>query len=217
MIATHFRRSVLAAGILAALAIATGGCAAPPSYSALDDDAIKKLFPTETEIKTAVGDINRIIGPKADVPEANATPPESDGMSEGCPDAVYGGLTSMDAFVPTRTFFMRSAYTPIFGWVLSQGSSADEIQKMQDAYEERLAVCDQYEFFDSGTSSGTGVAIKPSQDGKGSEEGASVIVTSGDVSMAFDVVGMPYEKAKDVVKKMAPVMEKRLKASAPKN
>ncbi|MDJ0354413.1 hypothetical protein [Pseudarthrobacter sp. PH31-O2] len=44
-----------------------------------------------------------------------------------------------------------------------------------------------------------------------------MIVTSGDVSLAFAVYGTGFEKAKELARKMAPVMEKRLQASAPKS
>lgn len=177
-----------------------------------------KLFPTETEIKTALGgDFKSLIGPRAEVPKADTSPPANDGLSEECYDAAYGGFASAGASAPTRMFVMQAGYTsPTFVWVLSQRSSDDDIQKVQDTYKERLGKCDRYEFFDSGTGSGTSVAIKPSTD-TWPEEGVNVAVTSGDVSMAFAIHGMSHEKAKDVAKKMAPVMEKRLKSSAPKS
>lgn len=181
-----------------------------------------KLFPTETEIRTALGDVKSLTAPRAELPKPNFTPPANDGMSQECYDAAYGGLTSAGASSLTRMFVMQSSTSSGspgsgFAWVLAQRPSADDVKKMQDAYKDRLKKCDRYEFFDSGTSSGTTVATKPSKDGKGPDEGANVIVTSGDVSMAFSVTGISYEKAKDFVKKMAPVMEKRLKAAAPKN
>jgi hypothetical protein len=176
------------------------------------------LFPTATEIKTALGDIKPVTGPKAQLPKPNSTLPANDGMSKECYDAAYGAFDP-SAPAPTRMFTMQSSGSsgPSFVWVLTQRSSADDIQKGQDAWKDRLRKCDRYESFDSGTSSGTSFATKPSTNGKGPGEGANVLMTSGDVSMAFAVTGVSYEKAEDLAKKMAPVMERRLKASTPKN
>jgi hypothetical protein len=195
------------------------GCAAPePSYSALDDDAMMKLFPTATEIKTALGDINTVTGPKAQLPKPNVTPPANDGISQECYDAAYGNF-GPNVQAPTRMFAMQSSGSggPSFVWVLTQRASAEEIRKGQDELKGRLGKCDRYESFDAGTTSGTSFVTKPSADGKGPREGVNVVMTSGDVSMAFAVYGVPYEQGKDLAMKMAPVMEKRLKASAPKS
>lgn len=213
--AHHRLRALAASAILGVLAVTASGCAPPPSYSSLDDDAMKKLFPTETEIKTALGNINTVTGPKSQVNNPSASPQPSNGLSPECYDAAYGGFSQPQ---PSRLFVMQSSGSggPSFTWVLAQRSSADDIRKTQDNLRDRLSKCDSYELFDSGTSSGTSFVTKPSPGGKPGE-GANVIVTSGDVSLAFAVSGTGFEKAKELARKMAPVMEKRLQASAPKS
>lgn len=210
-------RNLSAAAVLAFLAVTSVGCGAPePSYSALDDDAMLKLFPTATEAKTALGDINTITGPRAETPNPNSTPPANDGMSQECYDAAYGGFTTTK---PTRMFVMNSSGSggPTFVWVLAQRPSADDVRKNRAAYEDRVRKCSNYMSFDAGTSSGNNYATKASDNEKGIDEGASAFVTNGDVSMVFAVTDVRHEEAEDLVRKMAPVMEKRLKASAPKS
>jgi hypothetical protein len=68
-----------------------------------------------------------------------------------------------------------------------------------------------------GSTSGTGYAIKPTSNGLGPNQGAAAVVTNGDVSLSFTVSGVSYQDAQELVKKMVPVMENRLQASAPKN
>jgi hypothetical protein len=216
MTARLFRRAFPAAAVLSLLLAATA-CAGPePTYSSLSDSDMKALFPTESEIKTALGDINTVIGPTLQTPKPKITPPPNEGMSQDCYEASYGTAESQ-ATEPTRMFVMRSSGSggPSLVWALAQRSSADEIKAGQDNLRARIHRCDQFEEFDAGTSSGTSFIHKPFEHGAG--EGANAVVTSGDVSLAFAVSNVSYSEAKELVKKMAPVMEKRLKASAPKS
>lgn len=176
-----------------------------------------KLFPTETEIKTALGDVESVTGPSAQIPDPSASPPANTVSSTECYEASFGTAESR-ADVPTRMFAMQSSDSDgtSYRWVVAQRPSADDIRKGRSAYEDRVRKCSSYETFDAGTTSGNNFAARPSGEGKVPSEGASAYVTSGNVSIQFTVLG-PLEEAKELVKKMAPVMEKRLKASAPKS
>lgn len=210
-------RRAFPAAVALSLLMAVTACAGPePTYSSLSDGDMKALLPTESEIKTALGDINTVTGPTLETPKPNFTYPANEGMSQECYEAAYGTDESR-AIVPTRMFVMQSSGSggPSFVWVVTQQTSADTVRKSQDLLKSRLGKCDSYETFDAGTSSGSSFVTKPSEHGPG--EGANAVITSGDVSMAFAVRDVSYSEAKELVKKMAPVMEKRLKASAPKS
>lgn len=206
----------LAAAALLLVTLVVAGCAPAPAYSSLGDDEMKKLFPTESEIKGAVGDVTGVSGPKSQAIKT-ASPPANNGLSQECSEAAFGDPASPPAPL-TRMFVLNAdgQDNARFAWVLSQRSSADEMRKAHDGFKSRIAKCEEfYETYDPGTSSGIGYGIKKS--GNSMTEGAGTVVVSGDTQLAFAVYGIPHQKAEELVRKMAPVMEKRLKASAPKS
>jgi hypothetical protein len=221
----HGTHLLLAAALLGILT-GTAGCGAPaPSHATLSDDDMKELFPSEAEIKNALGDVEHWSGPKLQAVNPSPSYPPNDGMSQECYDAAYGTAETR-ANLPTRTF-VAAAMDPgriqptdstgvRYTWVLAQRTSADDLRKGLDAAKDRLSKCSTYEFFDSGTTSGISYATKPSSNGKGPIEGAYASVTSGDVSLGFRVSGASYQQAEELAKKMVPVMEKQLQATAAK-
>ncbi|MDJ0354412.1 hypothetical protein [Pseudarthrobacter sp. PH31-O2] len=102
----HLLRALSVSAILGILAVTAAGCAPTPSYSSLDEDSMKKLFPTESEIKSALGSINTITGPKSQVNNPSASPQPSRGLSPEWYDAAYGGFSQPQ---PTRMFVMQSS------------------------------------------------------------------------------------------------------------
>jgi hypothetical protein len=221
----HGTHLLLAAALLGILT-GTAGCGAPaPSHATLSDDDMKELFPSEAEIKNALGDVEHWSGPKLQAVNPSPSYPPNDGMSQECFDAAYGTAETR-AKLPARTF-VAAAIDPgriqptdstgvRYTWVLAQRTSADDLRKGLDAAKDRLSKCSTYEFFDSGTTSGISYATKPSSNGKGPIEGAYASVTSGDVSLGFRVSGASYQQAEELAKKMVPVMEKQLQATAAK-
>lgn len=196
--------------------LAAAGCAPAPAYSSLGDEEMKKLFPTESEIKGAVGDVTAVSGPKSQAIKT-ASPPPNSGLSQECSEVAYGDPKSPAAPL-TRMFVLNAdgQDNARLTWVLSQRASADEMRKAHDGLKSRIGKCEEfYETYDPGTSSGVGYGIKKTANNL--TEGAAAVVLNGDTQLAFAVYGVSHKKAEELVRKMAPVMEKRLKASAPKS
>ena len=211
------RRSLrpLAAAALLLVTLVAAGCAPAPSYSSLSDDEVKRLFPTEAEIQSAVGDISDVSGPISATVNKSPNPPQNNDLSPECTAALYGDPKSYTP--PTRIFILKADGQDgtRLTWALMQRSSADEMRSAHEDYKSRIAKCEEfYEPYDPGTSAGVGYGIKKS--GSGLVEGAVAVVVSGDTQLAFVASGVSYQKAEELARKMAPVMEKRLKDSAPK-
>lgn len=173
---------------------------------------MKRLLPTDAQIKSVSGDLRNISGgPRSYTPKPRETSPSRDGRTPKCYEESFG---TPDALTD-RMFLMlyKSDSGTSFSWALNQLNSPDDIKARLEKSKKVANACG-YEFFDAGTSSGLSFATRKSAPMKDTSKRAFSVVTSGDVEIIFQVTGLPLEEAKTMARKMAPVMEKRLKASA---
>lgn len=215
MAVRQLARSVSAAVLVAGLSIGSTGCGAPePSYTSLSDEAVKNLFPTDAEIKSALGGDYILTAPLAMQPAADYTPPANEGLSPECHEAVYGGAKPAP---PSRIFMMESTGPePHFLWAITQWPSPEDTKTNVNRIKSRIEKCGHIEPFVSDVATGISYLLLKSPDGLVTTDAAHAVVINGDVEIMFIADNMPVEESKAIAMKMAPVMEKRLKASAPK-
>jgi hypothetical protein len=206
-----------AASALAAFLTATAACSTPEvSFAGFSDQQLKGLFPTTSEITAAVGQEVTLSEPEPIDFSQPATAAPNPGLFQDCYEAYFG--TPESNSLPASRGFRMAGWTegsPLYpyAWHLVQRRSAEEARQVIQESVSRLGKCRHFTAFDPEVRHGLGVTFKKITGVEGSMTGAGVAVAVGDVTISFNVSGLPQSEAQEIARKMAVVMEKRLQAA----
>jgi hypothetical protein len=206
-----------AASVLAAFLTATTACSTPEvSFAGFSDQQLKGLFPTTSEITTAVGQEVTLSEPEPIDFNRPATAAPNPGLFQDCYEAYFG--TPESHSLPAPRGFRMAGWTegsPLYpyAWHLVQRRSSEEARRVIQESVSRLGKCRHFTAFDPEVRHGLGVTFRKITGVEDSKTGAGVAVAVGDVTISFNVSGLPQSEAQEIARKMAGVMEKRLQAA----
>lgn len=206
-----------AASVIGAFIMATTACSTPEvSFAGYSDQQLKDLFPTTSEINTAVGQEVTLSEPEPiDLGRAHTAAPNP-GLFQDCYEAYFG--TPESNSLPALRGFRMAGWTegsPLYpyAWHLVQRRSSEEAQRVIQETVTRLGKCSHFTAFDPGVRHGLGVTFRKITGTEESRTGAGVAVAVGEVTISFNVSGLPQSAAQEIARDMAVVMEKRLQTA----
>jgi hypothetical protein len=209
--------AVLSACVLVALLTAMTACSTPEvSFARFSDQQLKDLFPTPSEISTAVGQEVTLSKPEPIDFNRPATTAPNPGLFRDCYEAYFGTPDS-NALPASRGFTMAgwTEGSPLYPyvWHLVQRRSSEEAQRVIQETVNRLGKCRHFTAFDPQVRHGLGVTFRKITGAEDFMTGAGVAVAVGDVTISFNISGLPQAQAQEIARDMAVVLERRLQAA----
>jgi hypothetical protein len=206
--------SAVAAFLTVFLAV---GCSAPEvSFAGFSNEQLKGLFPGNSEINAVVGQRVTLREPEPIDFTQTATPAQNPGLFQDCYEAYFGTPES-NISSASRGFTMAgwTEGSPLYPyvWHLVQRRSAEEARQVIQDTSTRLGKCRHFTAFEPKVRHGLGVTFRMITGEETSRTGAGVAVAVGDVTISFNVSGLPQPEAREIAQGMAVVMEKRLEAA----
>ncbi|MBT2520760.1 hypothetical protein J7E80_07110 [Arthrobacter sp. ISL-28] len=210
-------RRLAAASALAAFLTATAACSTPEvSFARFSDQQLADLFPTTAEIHTAVRQDITLSKPEPMDFGRPATAAPNPGLFQDCYEAYFGTPESTS---PGIRGFRMAGWTggsPLYpyAWHLVQRRSAEEARRVIQETVSRLGKCSHFTAFDPEVRHGLGVTFRKITGAEESRTGAGVAVAVGDVTISFNIAGLPQSEAQEIARQMAVVMERRLQSAS---
>jgi hypothetical protein len=206
-----------AASVLGAFLMAMTACSTPEvSFAGYSDQQLQDLFPTTAEVKTAVGqEVTLSEQEPIDLGRAPTAAPNP-GLFQDCYEAYFG--TPESNSLPASRGFRMAGWTegsPLYpyAWHLVQRRSSEEARRVIQETAKRLGKCSHFTAFDPGVRHGLGVTFRKITGAEGSRTGAGVAVAVGEVTISFNISGLPQSEAQEIARDMAVMMEKRLQTA----
>ncbi|WP_215050779.1 hypothetical protein [Arthrobacter sp. ISL-28] len=145
-----------------------------------------------------------------------ATAAPNPGLFQDCYEAYFGTPESTS---PGIRGFRMAGWTggsPLYpyAWHLVQRRSAEEARRVIQETVSRLGKCSHFTAFDPEVRHGLGVTFRKITGAEESRTGAGVAVAVGDVTISFNIAGLPQSEAQEIARQMAVVMERRLQSAS---
>lgn len=207
---------LLSAGLLA---LGAAGCApgakdAGTSFASVNDSIFDAAFLTQHDVLNTVGGFTNFATPHRVAP-ATSFPSlpsrESLSLSQGCYEVLFPSEEWRSKMPQSVRSFIQTAGTTTgeeASWFVAEYGSADDITKIVQGDTDRLGKCDQVHRFEAGD--GSLYAWSAVNLGSSRSSSAFVRIARGDVSEFFSTRAESEAEAQDQVKKLLPLMIKRL-------
>ncbi|MDQ0144743.1 hypothetical protein [Pseudarthrobacter niigatensis] len=205
------------AALLLAGAIALSGCSTDKNFAGLSDEQLGGLFPTKSEVASAFTKGMSLRKPEV-IPNSAVSPVTDErniprDLPESCRNAFLGTDQSRAAAASkNRSIKVQgSEGDSKMTIVLNQFPSSADAAKYMDAYDSISRECEFNTRFNLDVTKGWGTSTTTST-GYGA---TAAFLNVADITMTVVISGTPEKDAEAAVKKLASLMETRIKAKQP--